>query len=216
MRKGDDVETWPTGRPPDIRRLLLVLVEITHVDSPPDSIMPSNLHESFVDILRSHRGVALRLALQVEVPLEVPAWQWLLVPGEFADPAGSPELFRTDLAMVAFADPADPDRALESLHVEAQLGVDPSKSRAVPIYRAGMRSRYDCPGWGLMLSPVDRVIEWATNDLLRREPELRPFIVGRQHVQRSLACSRPACVPGSSDRAGGLGRPSSSSTSTLQ
>lgn len=154
--------------------------------------MPSHLHQAFVSILR-RRECALELARIVGVP-DLPAELWQEVGGGFTDPAGSDELFHADLALVAFRGGDRGNQALAGLILEPQLGLDPSKGVAWPIYWVGLRKRHSCPAWEIVISPSDSVVHWASNRLFAGEPQV-PHVIGRDQLPPVLDLARALANP---------------------
>jgi hypothetical protein len=150
--------------------------------------MPGHLHQAFVALLR-RRECALELARIVGVP-DHPAELWEDVDAECPDPAGRGVLYHADLAMIAFG----PDgKALAGMLFEPQLGIDPSKDLAWPIYWVTLRTRHCCPVWEIVVSPDDGVVRWA-NRLFRGEPQV-PFVIGRDQVPPVLDLTRALANP---------------------
>lgn len=148
--------------------------------------MPSPVHDGLLDVFRQRPDLAFRLARSVGVPVRARHDRYGPLPNEFVDPARPHVRFEADLILAGYFRLASGLEVVESLDIEAQLGVDPAKYVALPIYRAGMHSQTHQPGWTLLISPVHRVLTWAEQRLFPREPELRPAIVGPNQVTPPL------------------------------
>jgi hypothetical protein len=144
--------------------------------------VPSLVHDGLLDVFRQRPDLAFRLARGVGLPVRARHDGYRPLANAFVDPARPNVRFEADLILAGYVRLPSGVELVESLDVEAQLGVDPAKYVALPIYRAGMHSQTHQPGWTLMISPVHRVLTWAECRLFPREPELRPALVGPDQV----------------------------------
>ena len=116
--------------------------------------MPSPLHEALLELFRNRPQLAPEL-LQQALHVEVPPYSEVRI--ESVDLSElQPAEYRADLVILLYR-----GEAVLGIVVEAQLEVDPRKLFSWPHYATGVRARFRCPVYVLVVAVEERVARWA-------------------------------------------------------
>lgn len=134
--------------------------------------MPSILHEAFVALFRNRPVLAAEL-LHDALGVTLPAFAEARV--EAADLSDvTPAEYRADL-VVLLVD----GKPVLAIVVEVQLQRDPRKRMTWPVYVAGLRARFECPACVLVVTPDEKVADWARVPIdLGPGSCMEPWVVG--------------------------------------
>ena len=142
--------------------------------------MPSFSHELLVDLFKRRPGLGREVLRAAEGPTL---------------PEGVAEIGSTDLTQVtspAYAADSvelirgEHDQIEAALIVEVQLRIDPQKRFSWPVYVAALRAMHGCPAILLVVTPSERVAQWARVRIDLGHPRfcLEPVVVSFGSIPR--------------------------------
>ena len=138
--------------------------------------MPSVPHEALVALFRNRPVLAAEL-LRDALGVLLPAFAEARV--EAADLSDlAPAEYRADL-VVLLVD----GKPVLAIVVEVQLHRDKRKTMTWPVYVTGLRARFECPACVLVVTPDERVAEWARVPIeLGPGSQMVPWVLGPSAV----------------------------------
>lgn len=137
--------------------------------------MPTQVHEVFVEMFRSHPELAAGLLADV-FDIDLPDYRQARAAScDFTDVG--PNEFRGDTALV-FAD--GDGRPLLGIVLEVQLRRDRTRQWSWPVYLATLRARLRCPVYLMIFCPDRQVAIWSRQPIELGHPGLvlRPLVLG--------------------------------------
>jgi hypothetical protein len=152
-------------------------------------LVPSPLHEAWVEIFRTDPDLAARraAALGVRLPAYAAARP---APGEYCDirPSG----VRADAPIVLYDEAEKP---LFSIVMEIQLGRDDEKRRSWPLYSAALHHRLRCPVMTIVACPAP-LVGWCARTLhVGPHHKMTPHVNGLDWVPMIIDSAEAADNP---------------------
>jgi hypothetical protein len=145
--------------------------------------MPGFIHQALKSLLEDHPHLVFELCAHFDAALLPELVCFEKGPCELPDPSSEDNVLYADHVVVA-AVPRDPGgpkwrrtpKYLSAVAVEVHLHPQPAKYYAWLCYAAGVRKRYQCRGWTLVLIPDEDVRNWAKK-MFENEPRASPWFV---------------------------------------